>query len=193
VRATRAGGQLTRATLLTAATELFAERGLNGVSIGEIASAADCFPSQVRYYFGDKESLFVETACEQILAVRDDVEGAARRARSPSVMVNSMVRAALAGEGMLMFVEAMILVRRRHDLAPRIRATFDALHARAERAATVILTRQNWITPASPAIQSRAFWSAIIGIALERSAMGEAFQADQAEAAVRAVMNLTQA
>jgi AcrR family transcriptional regulator len=189
VRATREGGRQTRATLLDAASSLFRERGLNGVSIAQIAEAADCFPSQVTYYFGDKETLFVECAGRDVLATRAEVERAARRARTPDGAVRGMVRAALASDAVLAFVEAMLLARRRTDLAPRIQETFNALHAEAQRAAETVLARHGWSTPAGPATQSRAFWSAIIGVALERAATGAAFDERSAEAAVRSVLS----
>jgi hypothetical protein len=47
-------------------------------------------------------------------------------------------------------------------------------------------------TPAGPAAQSRAFWSAIIGVALEQGATGEAFDYGEAEAAVRSVLHFEQ-
>jgi AcrR family transcriptional regulator len=187
-RATREGGRQTRAALLEAASTLFAERGLSGVSIAEIAVAADCFPSQVTYYFGDKENLFVESACRGVLEVRSAIERAARRARTPDGAVRGMMRAALGSDAILMFVEAMLLARRRDDLAPRIQETFDALHVEAQRAAETVLARHGWTTPAGPAVQSRAFWSAIIGVALERAATGAAFDLRHAEAAVRSVL-----
>lgn len=190
-RATREAGRTTRAALLEAATKLFVERGLGGVSIAEIAKAADCFPSQVTYYFGDKESLFVEAACREVLGVRDAVERAARRGRTPASAVRGMVRAAIESEAVLGFVEAMLLAKRRPDLQPAVRETFAELHARAARAASDILMRKGWVTPVSADSLSRAFWSAIIGVALERSATGEAFDLHAAEAAVRAVLNFS--
>lgn len=192
-RATREAGRTTRAALLEAATRLFAERGLSGVSIAEIAEATNCFPSQVTYYFGDKESLFVEAACTEILAVRDAVELAARRERTPDSAVRGMVRAATDSESLLGFVEAMLLARRRPDLQPRVSEAFAELHARAERAATDILARRQWMTTISADSLSRAFWSAIIGVALERSATGEAFDLQAADSAVRAVLNFSEA
>ena len=192
-RATREAGRTTRATLLDAAAELFRVRGLAGVSISDIAERADCFPSQVTYYFGDKESLFVEAACRDMLVVRDGVEQVAREAPTPDSAVPAMVRAAIETEAVLSFVEAMVLARRRPDLQPAVSEAFDALHSRAERAAADILVSRGWTTPVDPSSLSRAFWSAIIGVALERSATGEAFDLQAADAAVRGVLNFSEA
>jgi AcrR family transcriptional regulator len=58
-RATREAGRQTRRALLDAAARLFAEHGVAGISAAEIAREAGAFPSQVTYYFGSKEALFV--------------------------------------------------------------------------------------------------------------------------------------
>jgi AcrR family transcriptional regulator len=190
-RATREAGRHTRAELLHAASALFSERGLAGVSMAEIAEMANCFPSQVTYYFGDKESLFVEAACRDIFVVRSAVERAARRAGSPEAAVKAMVRATRTSPAVLGFIEAMLLVRRRPDLAPQVQAAWDALHAESERAATGVLSQHGWATPAGPAIQSRAFWSTIIGITLERAATDDRFDEAKAELVVRSVLNFS--
>lgn len=191
-RATRQTGVSTRATLLDTAARLFRERGLGGVSIAQIAEAADCFPSQVTYYFGDKESLFVEASCRDVLNLRDRVEQAARGASTPLDTVRAMVRAATQSEAILGFVEAMLLARRRNDLQPAVSQALEALHARAEHAAAEILAARDWVTPVEPGALSRAFWSAIIGVALERAATGDAFDEAAAEAAVRAVLGFSE-
>ena len=75
VRATRTAGRQMRSRLLDAASRLFKEQGLAAVSIADIATAANAFPSQITYYFRTKEALFVEAACRDVLYV-----GACRRA-----------------------------------------------------------------------------------------------------------------
>ena len=69
VRATRTAGRQMRSRLLDAASRLFREKGLAGVSIADIAETADAFPSQITYYFRTKEALFVEAACRDMLYV----------------------------------------------------------------------------------------------------------------------------
>ena len=91
-RATRAAGQQTRRALLDAAAPLFTERGLAGVSQADIAQAAGTFPSQVTYYFGSKEALFVEAACRGVLHAATEVERAGERTRTPHTYVRAMVR-----------------------------------------------------------------------------------------------------
>lgn len=54
-----------RATLIATATRLFAERGLNGVSIRELSAAAGVSISMISYYFDGKEGLYSSVLSEQ--------------------------------------------------------------------------------------------------------------------------------
>lgn len=189
-RATRDAGRQTRSALLDAASALFAQHGLHGVSIAEIAQKADVFPSQVTYYFGSKEALFVEAACREVLYAASAVEVAAQSARTPEQYVRLLVSTALASPALLTFVEAMLLARSRSDLAPLVARTLDRLHREGERAVADMLVRRGWNLRTSPAVEARAFWATVLGVALERSASGEAFRPETAEAAVLLVLNL---
>lgn len=190
VRATREAGRRTRSALLDAASALFAERGLNGVSITDIVAAADCFPSQVTYYFGSKEALFVEAACRGALHLASRIEEAARAAGTPQQYVRGMVRVALADPTLATFVEAMLLARHRRDLAPLVVRTFERLHGEGERAAAEIRALRGWRLRILPADEARGFYSILLGVALEQSATGEGFEQDTAEAAVLMMLNL---
>src|SRR5690348_12200922 len=143
-RATRSAGQKTRRALLDAAGRLFAEHGLAGVSAGEIAREAGAFPSQVTYYFGSKDALFVEAACRGVLYAAADVERAGSRARSPRGYVRGIVRTALASPALQTFMEAALLARSRPELAPLVRETFARLHTEGERALVESLTKRGW-------------------------------------------------
>jgi AcrR family transcriptional regulator len=189
-RATRDTGRQTRSALLDAASALFAQHGLHGVSIAEIAEKADVFPSQVTYYFGSKEALFVEAACREVLYAASAVEAAAQGARTPEQYVRSLVSTALASPALLTFAEAMLLARSRPDLAPLVARTFERLHREGERAVAEMLVRRGWKLRTAPAIEARAFWATVLGVALERAASGEAFRRETAEAAVLLVLNL---
>jgi len=48
----------TGARILTAAEQVFGEKGLKGARIKEIAALADATPSLINYHFGGKESLY---------------------------------------------------------------------------------------------------------------------------------------
>src|SRR3954469_14227014 len=117
-RATRPAGQQTRRALLDAAAPLFVAHGLHGVSQADIANAAGAFPSQVTYYFGSKEGLFVEAACRGVLRAATEVERAGRATRSPRSYVRAVVHTALDSPALLCFVEAALRVRGREELAP---------------------------------------------------------------------------
>jgi AcrR family transcriptional regulator len=189
-RATRAAGRQTRRALLDAAGRLFTERGLAGVSAAEIAREAGAFPSQVTYYFGSKEALFVEAACRGVLHAAAEVERAGARTRSPRAYVRAVVQTAVASPDVLTFVEAGLLVRRRPELALLVRDAFARLHAEGERAVAESLVARGWEIRAEPATEARGFWASIFGVAIERAANGEAFDDATAEATVDLVLNL---
>jgi TetR/AcrR family transcriptional regulator len=54
-----------RANLIAAAVPLFAAKGLNGVSVRELATAAGVNLSMISYYFGGKEGLYAAVLTEQ--------------------------------------------------------------------------------------------------------------------------------
>src|SRR5690349_3569445 len=160
-RATRSAGQQTRRALLDAAGRLFGERGLSDVSAAEIARAAGAFPSQVTYYFGSKEALFVEAACRGALHAGRDVERAAVRTRTPRTYVRTVVEVALASPALLNFAEAALLVRRRPELAPRVRDALARLHVEAERQVVEQLAARGWQISAAPTTHARSFWAGV--------------------------------
>jgi AcrR family transcriptional regulator len=189
-RATRAAGQQTRRALLDVAARLFEGRGLAGVSAAEIAREAGVFPSQVTYYFGTKEALFVEAACRSMLHAAAEVERAGAAARSPRDYVRAVVDAALAAPALLTFVEAVLLVRTRPELAPRVRETFERLHVEGERAVAENLAARGWEIRAEPAAEARGYWASIFGVALERAPQAQDVGTASAEAAVELILNL---
>lgn len=68
-------GRNSRSRILAAATPMFAKRGLNGVSVRSLASAAKVNLSMISYYFGGKEGLYAEILKEQFEGFRyiDDI------------------------------------------------------------------------------------------------------------------------
>ena len=54
-----------RVTLMTVATPLFAENGFHGVSVRELAKAANMNLSMISYYFGGKEALYAAVLSQQ--------------------------------------------------------------------------------------------------------------------------------
>lgn len=67
-----------RAQILAAAEQLFAERGLTGVAIREIASEAGVNGAMIHYYFGNKDGLYeaiIENAASKVRALIADATG----------------------------------------------------------------------------------------------------------------------
>jgi len=65
-----------REHIIAAAVPLFAAKGLNGVSVRELAAAAGVNLSMISYYFGGKEGLYAAVLTEQfaILGKLDEIE-----------------------------------------------------------------------------------------------------------------------
>ena len=70
-----------RRAILDAAEALFAERGYDGASMGEIGRRAGVSSALPSYFFGGKEQLYV-AVLERLIAAREERPRAARRARS---------------------------------------------------------------------------------------------------------------
>ena len=177
VRATRTAGRQMRSRLLDAASRLFRERGLAGVSIADIAEAADAFPSQITYYFRTKEALFVEAACRDVLYVGRAAEQHAGKQLSPQGYTSALVESVMGTDAVGFFVEAMTLTRRRQDLAPLIERTVERLHAEGLRAYAAEMAARGWQSRLDPETSARRFWAIAIGVTLEGQAMGRS--ADQ--------------
>ena len=189
-RGVYAAGKETRRAILEAASRLFRERGLGGVSKPDIAAAAAVFPSQLGYYFGTKEALFVEAACRDVLHLASDVERAAARTRTPRTYVRALVRTALDSSALLFFAEAVLLVRNHSELADRVTDAFERLHGEGERAVAENLVKRGWQIRASAGAEARGFWAAVLGVSLEQAAFGRSFAPATAEATVQLVLNL---
>ena len=57
--------------LLNSAEELFCEKGFEGTSIRDIASAAECNIASVNYYFGGKQQLYEQVWKRHLIPMRD--------------------------------------------------------------------------------------------------------------------------
>ena len=161
-----------RSHLLDIAVELFKVRGLGGVSVSDIAQAADAFPSQVTYYFRTKEALFVEAACREILYTGQQAEHAASTAPTLPRYTRALVESVVASPGLALFIEALALARRRQDLAPLIERTFERLHAEGDRAYAAIRDARGWPHDDDPAMRVRRFWALALGAVLRGAATG---------------------
>jgi TetR/AcrR family transcriptional regulator len=65
-----------RENIITSAIPLFAAKGLNGVSVRELARAAGVNLSMISYYFGGKEGLYAAVLTEQfaVLGKLEEIE-----------------------------------------------------------------------------------------------------------------------
>jgi AcrR family transcriptional regulator len=172
IRATRTAGRQMRSRLLDAASRLFRDRGLAAVSIADIASEADAFPSQITYYFRTKEALFVEAACRDVLYAGRAAEEHARTQATPEGYTRALVESVAGSESVGFFIEAMTLTRRRQDLAPLIERTVERLHAEGLRAYAAEMAARGWHSRFDPETSARRFWAIAIGVTLEGHAMG---------------------
>lgn len=83
-RRPRRRGERTRAAILDHAERIFAERGFDATTLGEIASAAGIRAPSLYEYFDSKERLYdamLERACEPLFAILD---GYARQTTGPA-------------------------------------------------------------------------------------------------------------
>jgi AcrR family transcriptional regulator len=161
-----------RSLLLDSASRLFRERGLAGTSISDIAASADAFPSQITYYFGSKEALFVEAACREMLYVARAAEQAALTARTPRDYTRALADAVTTTDSVAFFAEALTLTRRRQDLTLLVERTIERLHSEGLRAYAAQIERHGWKTLRDPDATSRRFWAVAIGVMVEGYAMG---------------------
>ena len=104
--------------------------------------------------------------------------------------MRAIVTTALAEPALPNFIAAMLLANRRPDLAPLVERTLARMHAEGARAVKEILDRRGWTILTTPEVEARAFWATVLGVVLERSALGDAFDPATAEAAVQLVLNL---
>jgi AcrR family transcriptional regulator len=190
-RATRTSGRRTRSQLLDAASRLFHARGLADVPLTEIAVAADAFPSQVTYYFGSKEALFVEAACRDVLHAAAAVEAAAKRTRTREHYARKLTAAALDSPALLTFAEALLLARQRAELRPLITRTLDRLHDEGARAVSAHYRARGWTLGAPPQAIARGFWATVLGIVLESAGAGATFDLAAAQAAVLTTLSVS--
>lgn len=163
-----------RSSLLDAASRLFRQAGLGGASIGQIAAAADAFPSQITYYFRTKEALFVEAACRDVLHAARAAEALAGAQTTPQDYARVLVESVMNAEAVGFFVEALTLTRRRPDLAPLVERTVERLRNEGMRAYAGQMAARGWRSRVDPDIIARRFWTLAIGVTLQGHAAGRA-------------------
>jgi AcrR family transcriptional regulator len=87
----------TKQAILTAAQQLFAERGFDSVTMREIAKAADCSHTAIYIYFKDKEALLHQLATGPLQALRQQLEAIVKdESASPEDRLREISRTFLA-------------------------------------------------------------------------------------------------
>lgn len=82
-----------RATILTAAREVFSEQGYGASAVRDIVRRSDLSPGTFYNYFGDKESIFLALVEESTARVRERLRSARHDARSLEEFVGVAYRA----------------------------------------------------------------------------------------------------
>jgi AcrR family transcriptional regulator len=168
---TQKPGPRMRSRLLDAAAARFKAFGFADVAVAEIAADAGAFPSQVTYYFGAKEALFVEAACREMLYLARDAE-AASAAVPDDRYIEVMVESVVGAPGLNLFVEALALAHRRLDLQPQVQRTFERLDAESDRALKEHRAREGQ-PPGETAVPAHRFWIIALGMGARGGATGE--------------------
>ncbi|MFK3979243.1 TetR/AcrR family transcriptional regulator C-terminal domain-containing protein [Micromonospora sp. NPDC050397] len=159
-------GRRTRGVILERAAALFAERGFDTVSVAEIATSAGAHPNQITYYFGSKDALFVNAAFLLLLRDAERLEPVGRRQRTPEGFRAAMARTALALPAVPIAVQAMSVTRQRPELRPLAEQHLTRLFHQARRYLTAILERHGWVIDRPADVETRTFWSAVLGARL---------------------------
>lgn len=187
--------QNTRSRLIEKAARLFAERGYDKTSVADIAKAADAFPNQITHHFGSKEALFVESARYAMLRTAKRTEDRSRDTETPEAHARSLLSYLLGpGSGpVMMFAEAMLIARRTPRLQDIVSRTSTELYRAGESAMVDTFIRTGWQVGATPGAITRGFWTAVLGLAVEKAALGEQFDDRNAEAVVVMLMRMNAA
>lgn len=182
----------TRRALREAALSLFLEQGYEPVTVAAIAREVKGFPNQVTHHFGGKDGIFVEASGLAILRAARNAERAAADADTPELHARLLV-ASLLGPGsaaVMLFAEAMLLARTKAALRASVRHTLDTLQTVGEATLVRTVARRRWRIRTSPEMVTRAFWSSVLGLALEKAATADQFDYQNAEAVALSMMNL---
>lgn len=182
----------TRSRLTEKAASLFADRGYDKTSVADIAKAADAFPNQITHHFGSKEALFVEAARYAMLRTAKRAEDRSRDTETPEAHARSLISYLLGpGSGpVMMFAEAMLIARRTPRLQTIVSRTSAELYHAGESAMVETFIRTGWQVGATPGAITRGFWTAVLGLAVEKAALGEQFDDRNAEAVVVMLMRM---
>src|SRR5437762_12907894 len=92
-RARRRDAAATREALLAAGTELFAERGYDGVPVWAIAHTAGVTKAMINYHFGGKRKLYLAIVSATFADIVTRVEGLAEAPRPAPEVLRELIAA----------------------------------------------------------------------------------------------------
>lgn len=145
---------------------LFAERGYTNVSVAEIAATAQAHANQITYYFGSKDALFVRAAFLMLLRDAERLEPIGRRQQTPRGFAAALARTALVLPAVPFAVEAMSITRHRPELQSLTNESLGLLFRQASQYLTAVLDRRGWTLDRPVEVETRTFWSAVLGARL---------------------------
>ncbi|HET7740696.1 MAG TPA: TetR/AcrR family transcriptional regulator [Mycobacterium sp.] len=135
-RQRRADGELSRNRILDAATEIAAERGYEGTSIGAVSAKCGLPASSIYWHFKDKDDLIaavIERSFQNWLAIWELPEDVVERDRMVEVAVRT-AKAVLDSPDFLRL--GLMLALERRPVEPRARAMFVQVRGQALQALT---------------------------------------------------------
>lgn len=156
----------TRGALVTAAERLWIGRSLGEVCVAQVATAAGAHPNQVTYYFGSKESLFVEVAFRSLIRSAVGLEQVPQSAATPEQFVEDVTAAAVRLPELVQVTEALLIVRRRPELSRTVQYGLDVLLRQSEQFLSGVLETRGWVCAAPLDTEVRGFWCGVLGAAL---------------------------
>ena len=157
----RPGSVDTRGRILEAARQAFAERGLDGTSVRQVASDAGVDPALVHHYFGSKQRLF-------LAAMEFPIE--------PAVVIPSLVSGGPRDELGRRFVAFLVTLWDRPDVRPLVTgvvrsAATDAVAATMARrllAEGPLLAISNALDVPDAALRAALASAQLMGLAMAR-------------------------
>ena len=124
-----------RDEIIAAARELFAEQGIDGTTMADIAAAAEVSAATVFNYFGSKDGILVAMITEGVAAARENDRGTHLRegADLTTLFTGIFMRVnaqtlAVAGKRVWRYAEAAAIRHPRTALADEFRNVSKALH-----------------------------------------------------------------
>ncbi len=185
----------TRRRLLDAAATLFAEHGINAVSVDAVADAAERTSGALYAHFGSKQGLLValmdEWAHSLVTVMTAEFEIAPSLDDRLRAVVRNVITEPTAQTRRLLLLERELALRaaRDTDVAAAMRARWRDSHERLARGLAA-WTSDGVITPAaSPDVLATVVWALVVGLQMQALVDDAAVDIDAAVMALAAVLS----